>query len=121
VSLQIKRIYDAPAASDGTRVLVDRLWPRGISKERAALDLWLKDVAPSSDLRTWFNHKPERFAEFSHRYIDELSRNPVAKELRDKLADNTRNLTLVYAAKDPAINHAIVLKAFIEKSPEAAA
>jgi len=112
--VQIKRIYDEPAASDGMRVLVDRLWPRGVSKERAALDVWLKDIAPSPDLRVWFDHKPERFAEFSARYADELSHNPAVTTL-EELAGKTSNLTLLYAAKDPAINHAVVLQEFLER------
>lgn len=106
--IQIKRIYEEPAGSDGTRVLVDRLWPRGVSKERAALDLWLKDIAPSPELRMWFDHKPERFAEFSARYQDELSRNPAMTTLKE-LIEKATNVTLLYAAKDPEVNHAIVL------------
>lgn len=112
--IQIKRIYDDPAADDGTRVLVDRLWPRGISKERAALDLWLKDIAPSPELRIWFDHKPERFAEFSVRYHDELSHNPAVTTL-EGLIGKAPNLTLLYAAKDPTINQAVVLQRFLEQ------
>jgi uncharacterized protein YeaO (DUF488 family) len=112
MALQIKRIYDAPADNDGYRVLVDRLWPRGVSKEKAALDLWLKDIAPSPELRTWFGHKPERFAEFSHRYEAELAANPAVKELQSVLKDHDK-VTLLYAAHDPKINHATVLKKYI--------
>jgi len=112
--LQIKRIYDEPAASDGMRILVDRLWPRGVSKERAAIDLWLKEIAPSPELRTWFGHKPERFKEFSQKYNDELAKNPAVSEIRELMAKNKR-LTLLYGAKDPAVNHAVVLQAFLEK------
>ena len=111
--IQIKRIYDAPSRTDGFRVLVDRLWPRGVSKERAALDLWLKDIAPSVSLRTWFGHKPERFAEFGERYAAELSSNPAVVELRALAARHT-TVTLLYAAKSPAVNHAAVLKKFLE-------
>ena len=111
--IQIKRIYDEPAASDGYRALVDRLWPRGISKERAALDAWLKNVAPSSELRTWFGHKPERFAEFKKKYQDELAHNDTVPELV-QLAKAHQQLTLLYGAKDPIHNHAIVLKVFLE-------
>lgn len=107
--IQIKRIYDEPGVSDGTRVLVDRLWPRGMSKERAALDLWFKDIAPSPELRVWFSHKSERFAEFSARYTDELSRNSAVATLKE-MAGKTKNLTLLYAAKNPDINHAVVLQ-----------
>ena len=110
---QIKRVYDEPAASDGFRVLVDRLWPRGVSKERVALDLWLKEVAPSPELREWFGHKPERFAEFTQKYNTELAKNPAVQELQQLAADNPR-LTLLYGAKDPAVNHAVVLQHFLE-------
>lgn len=103
-----KRIYDEPTTEDGFRVLVDRLWPRGVSKERAAFDLWLKDVAPSPGLREWFGHKPERFQEFSTRYQQELAANSAFAQLR-QLAKDHPNLTLLYAAHDPKINHAKIL------------
>lgn len=106
--IQTKRIYDKPAKDDGTRVLVDRLWPRGVSKEDAQLDEWLKDVAPSTELREWFGHKPERFDEFTKRYEHELHDNPALAELK-KLAADASTLTLLYGAKDPQINHAVVL------------
>ena len=109
---QIKRIYDEPAADDGARVLVDRLWPRGVSKEQAALDMWLKDAAPSPDLRVWFDHQSERFAEFSEKYREELAGNPAVGELR-ALAAQHSVVTLLYAAKDPAVNHAIVLQEYL--------
>ncbi len=111
--LSIKRAYEHPAPSDGTRILVDRLWPRGLTKEKASIDTWLKDIAPSKDLRIWFGHKPERFAEFSRKYIDELRKNPAVATLEELMAQ-TPNTTLVYAAKDPEINHAVVLKKFLE-------
>jgi uncharacterized protein YeaO (DUF488 family) len=114
MALQLKRIYDAPAKSDGYRVLVDRLWPRGVSKARAAIDEWLKDVAPSPDLRKWFGHKPERFDEFKARYKSELDSNPAVKDLAKIIKDH-RTVTLVYAAKDPKINHVVVLKEFMAK------
>ncbi len=119
--IKIKRIYEQPTPDDGYRVLVDRLWPRGVSKERADLDLWLKEVAPSTDLRTWFDHKPERFDEFSQRYTDELTHNPAVTELLTIAQTEQHTLTLLYAAKDPAINHAIVLQKYLEheeKSPK---
>lgn len=112
MTVSIKRIYDEPAASDGYRILVDRLWPRGIRKEAAALDLWLKDIAPSPDLRTWFGHDPAKFDEFRARYISELEHNPAVAELRDIIARNP-TVTLLYGAKDPQINHAIVLRDFL--------
>ena len=82
----VKRVYDAPASGDGFRVLVDRLWPRGLSKEHAALDLWLKDVAPSPELRTWFDHREDRFAAFSKRYVAELGSNAAVDRLREAAA-----------------------------------
>ncbi len=113
INYQIKRIYDEPAADDGFRVLVDRLWPRGVSKERAALDMWLKDIAPSPDLRVWFNHEPERFEEFSARYTLELAHNPAVQQLKDLVKDQ-HTVSLLYAAHDPKVNHARVLQAFLE-------
>lgn len=112
--LKIKRIYEQPEKLDGYRILVDRLWPRGVSKEDAHLDLWLKDVAPSPDLRKWFNHDPEKFKEFSERYTNELHHNDAINQIIDKL--ETHNVTLLYAAKNPKINHAIVLQNFILKN-----
>lgn len=109
--LKIKRIYEQPQKLDGYRILVDRLWPRGVSKDDAHLDLWLKDVAPSSDLRKWFNHEPEKFNQFSEKYTQELKHNDTVFQIIDKLKNN--NVTLLYAAKDPKINHAIVLQNFI--------
>jgi len=114
--VRIKRIYDAPAANDGTRVLVDQLWPRGVSKEKAALGLWLKEVAPSTELREWFGHQPERFEEFRTRYTDELAHNPAVKELQG-LAQRNPTLTLLYGAKDPTMNQAVVLRQFLEENP----
>ena len=108
----IKRIYEEPAGGDGFRVLVDRLWPRGVSKEKAALDLWLKEVAPSPELRVWFGHEPDRFAEFSVRYKDELGRNPAVQKLRDSIEENG-DVTLLYAARDATINHAAVLRDYL--------
>lgn len=117
-SISIKRVYDAPAEGDGGRVLVDRLWPRGISKDRAALAGWNKDIAPSTELRKWFGHDPERFEEFSARYRDELSSSPAAaafaQTCRERL-ERGQNVTLLYAAKDPACNHAIVLKGWLDE------
>jgi len=113
--LTIKRAYDASASTDGYRVLVDRLWPRGLTKARAAIDCWLKDIAPSSELRTWFGHDPAKFDEFTARYNDELAHNPSAQTMRQLLAQHP-SLTLVYAAKDTDRNHAIVLQDFLSKN-----
>ena len=93
--------------------MIDRLWPRGVSKEQAALDVWLKEIAPSTNLRSWFNHQPARFIEFSHKYIDELSHNPATTFL-EQLVVESGNITLLYAAKDPTVNHAVILKDFLE-------
>ncbi len=104
-----------PSPDDGVRILVDRLWPRGVKKEDAHLDYWFKDITPSSDLRKWFGHKPERFEEFSKNYVDELKYQPTTiKQIKDMLKN--KNVSLVYAAKDPEINHAIVLENFIKNS-----
>ena len=107
MSFKIKRVYDLADRSDGVRVLVDRLWPRGLKKTDARLDSWMKDVAPSPPLRKWFDHEPARFAEFQTRYEAELAGSPALTELR-KLG-RRRAVTLLYGAKDPEINHAVVL------------
>jgi uncharacterized protein YeaO (DUF488 family) len=111
VTVKIKRIYEPAVVADGTRVLVDRLWPRGVSKARAKLAFWMKDVAPTPKLRVWFGHRPERFSEFVRRYKKELARNPAVGELR-KLARRER-VTLLYGAHDPKINHAAVLQSIL--------
>lgn len=112
--IKIKRIYEQPLAEDGLRILVDRLWPRGISKELAKIDYWYKEITPSNDLRKWFGHKPERFDEFSQNYIKELEcKKTILQEIK-KLTDK-KPVTLIYAAKDAKINHAIVLKKVIDE------
>jgi uncharacterized protein YeaO (DUF488 family) len=109
----IKRVYEEATQDDGYRVLVDRLWPRGVSKEKAGLDLWLKEIAPSPGLRKWFGHDPERFTEFTARYEEELAHNPAVEKLRGIIKDN-ETVTLLYAAHSPEINHAAVLLNFIQ-------
>lgn len=110
--LAIKRVYDKPAKSDGLRILVDRLWPRGISKRKAALDEWVKDVAPSAALRKWFGHDPERWTEFRRRYRAELKGNKAAvQELRKHL--KSRRVTLLYGAHDAEHNNARVLAEYL--------
>ncbi|MDB5978575.1 MAG: hypothetical protein JWR07_5335, partial [Nevskia sp.] len=99
-TITTKRIYDAPAETDGVRILVDRLWPRGVSKEAAALDLWSKDIAPSPELRKWFDHRPDRFAQFTQDYRDELAVNPAVEEVRARIGK--ARATLLYGARDPA-------------------
>ena len=105
--VKIKRIYEPAAPEDGQRILVDRLWPRGVAKAEAHIDLWLKDVAPSADLRRWFGHKPERWAEFQKRYLAELKDNPAFEDLR-RLARG-KPTTLLYGARDETHNQARVL------------
>jgi uncharacterized protein YeaO (DUF488 family) len=110
MAFAMKRVYDAPEASDGYRVLVDRLWPRGVSKERAELNEWEKDVAPSPDLRTEWHHSgdPGRFDEFAARYRDELDANPAAEGLLETGRAHER-VTLLFGARDERVNHAAVL------------
>lgn len=112
--VSIKRVYEAAAASDGYRVLVDRLWPRGVSKQKASIDLWLKEVGPSDELRQWFNHDPAKFAEFTSRYETELAKNPALAELKSVISDH-KTVTLVYSAKDEAHNQAVVLRQYLLK------
>lgn len=109
-----KRVYDPVSPSDGFRVLVDRLWPRGVSHERAELDLWLKEVAPSAELRTWYGHVDERFAEFTRRYRAELDANPAVAELR-RVVSTHPVTTLLYGAKSP-LNEAAVLVDYLNGS-----
>lgn len=113
MKLLIKRVYQPAEKTDGIRILVDRLWPRGLSKKRAKVDLWLKDIAPSTDLRQWFGHDPRKFKEFKKRYFKELKKNKAVIDLRAQL--KKRKVTLVYGAKDIEHNNAIVIKNFIEK------
>ena len=111
-SFAIKRIYEEPADDDGCRVLVDRLWPRGVSKERAKLELWLKEVAPSPPLRQEFAHMQERFEDFRAQYEDELAGNPGGGSAPGT-GGEARKVTLLYAARDPEVNHARVLLEFL--------
>ena len=106
--VQLKRIYDEKSLSDGQRILVDRLWPRGMSKASAGVDRWMKEIAPSTELRNWFGHKPERWEEFQKRYRAELRQNPALEELRAMAQQGM--VTLLYAAKDQTHNHALVLQ-----------
>ena len=111
-TIQIKRIYESPTASDGTRILVDRLWPRGVTRDEAPIDAWIKDVAPSDALRRWYSHDPEKWPEFRARYIAELKHNPAVVELQD-IAPKSKTLTLLFAAKDNLRNNATVLREFL--------
>ena len=109
-NVQVRRVYDDPAPGDGTRVLVDRLWPRGLTKEKASLDEWCKQIAPSTELRTWYGHDPERFAEFTRRYREELTEPERAKALGHlRGLAQTTTLTLLTASKAADISEAAVL------------
>ena len=112
MTIQLKRAYDPAEPQDGFRVLVDRLWPRGVSKGRAAIDLWAKEVAPTPQLREWFGHDPARFAEFRVRYVAELEQNSAVRDLRD-LTGQHPVVTLVYGARDEVHNHAVVLADYL--------
>lgn len=112
--IKTKRIYEEPDAGDGYRVLVDRLWPRGISKEKAQLDEWNKDIAPSTELRKWFGHQPELFETFKQRYTAELKVHIIELQ-RLKAISEKQNLCLLYAAKDQENNQAVVLAAILKK------
>lgn len=104
----VKRVYEAAQKDDGVRILVDRLWPRGVSKERAALDGWFREVSPSPALRQWWRHDPDRFQEFATGYRSEPDGNPTV------IVRRSEQTTLVYAAKNPQVNHALVLRDYLE-------
>jgi uncharacterized protein YeaO (DUF488 family) len=111
--LRVKRIYEAPAKSDGTRLLVDRLWPRGLTKEAAEIDYWAKDIAPSNELRQWYAHDPARWGEFRDRYFAELTQNQTGvAALRAHLGKGVN--TLLYQSKEGEINNAVALKEYLE-------
>lgn len=112
--VKLKRVYEAPAKEDGTRILVDRLWPRGLTKEKAKVDLWLKEVAPSTELRKWFAHDPTKWHEFQIRYKAELKNNPEQVALLKKEVAKGP-ATLLYGAKDEQHNEAIILQQLLNK------
>ncbi|MBX6314377.1 MAG: DUF488 domain-containing protein [Isosphaeraceae bacterium] len=115
-TIRLKRIYEEPSPEDGLRILVERLWPRGLSKQSAAVDLWLKDVAPSPELRKWFGHDPEKWEEFQKRYGAELDANQEAvAELRRKIQEGP--VTFVYAARDEQHNNAVALREYLRRHP----
>jgi uncharacterized protein YeaO (DUF488 family) len=114
MKLNIKRVYDAADATDGKRILVDRLWPRGLTKEKAKVDLWLKEIAPSSGLRKWFGHDPEKWDEFKKRYSKELQENKETVSILKEQLKGT--VTLVYGAKDELHNDAVLLKEYLSRS-----
>jgi uncharacterized protein YeaO (DUF488 family) len=109
--LSIKRIYEPASPSDGRRVLVDRLWPRGVSKARARLDDWMKEVSPSPELRQWFDHRADRWDEFRRRYREELAANPATQTLRDMIAEGP--VTLLFGARDTVHNEAAALAEYL--------
>ncbi len=110
--LHIKRIYDEPGEEDGYRILVDRVWPRGISKEQLKADLWLKEVAPSNELRKWFNHDPAKWEEFKKRYRQELASNPALGQLK-QIIKKEQTVTLLFGATDTQHNQAAALQEFL--------
>ena len=115
MKVSIKRAYEAPSADDGFRILVDRLWPRGLTKEKARIDLWLKDVAPSNELRKWFAHDPEKWPAFKSKYILELkSKNEALSQLHAKLKEGV--VTLIYAARDEEHNEAVILQELLTRT-----
>ena len=113
MGVEIKRVYEKAGRADGMRILVDRLWPRGLTKEKARVDLWLKDVAPSTELRKWFSHDPSKWAEFQVRYLQELkSKSDLLDVLKEKAAKGP--VTLLYGAKDQGHNEAVVLQGLLQ-------
>ncbi|HQW83695.1 MAG TPA: DUF488 domain-containing protein [Ferruginibacter sp.] len=114
MKLKIKRVYDKPDKEDGYRILVDRLWPRGLTKEKAAVDLWLKEIAPSTELRKWFAHDPGKWKEFQNKYLTELKQNKKQVSiLKEQLKHGV--VTMVYGARDEQHNEALVLKEWLSK------
>jgi len=113
MAFRIKRVYEPPAPEDGLRILVDRLWPRGLQKSAARIDRWMKEAAPSDGLRRWFAHRPERFADFRRRYAAELAGSPAVAELR--ALGRGQVVTLLYGARDPELNQATVLRELLRR------
>jgi len=115
VPILLKRAYEAPARSDGCRILVERLWPRGLSKQRAKIDLWAKEAAPATELRRWFNHEPDKWAEFKRRYFKQLS---ARKDSLEPILARVRagQVTFVFAARESRFNNAVALKQYVERT-----
>ena len=112
--IKLKRVYEKPDSNDGIRILVERLWPRGLSKEKARVDIWLKNAAPSTELRIWFAHDPTKWEEFKKRYYSELEKSPAALDTISNLTEKG-NITFVFASKEEEFNNAIALKEYVEK------
>jgi uncharacterized protein YeaO (DUF488 family) len=115
VSIRLKRAYEEPEEADGFRVLVDRLWPRGISKEKARINLWLKDIAPSNELRAWYHHAPDKWTEFEEKYFQELDASHEAVDSLWKEIEEQKKVTLVYSSKNEDRNNAVALKEYLMK------
>lgn len=114
MTIKIKRIYQEPDVSDGFRILIDRLWPRGLTKEKAKVDLWMKEIAPSNELRQWFQHEPTRWNDFKDRYFKELERKQeLIKIILEK--SHAQTITLLFSAKNEEFNNAVALKEYLEK------
>ncbi|MDZ5784558.1 DUF488 domain-containing protein [Marinococcus luteus] len=122
MAIQLKRIYEEADEKDGYRILVDGVWPRGIAKDKAKVDEWNRDVAPSKELRQWFSHDPEKFDEFKEKYKQELQQNNEQAEALDQLKktvhEQNKQVTLVFAAKEETYNHARVLKEILDRQPK---
>lgn len=110
--IRIKRVYAPPARTDGTRILVDRIWPRGLARDKAQVHVWMKDLAPSSGLRTWFGHDPDRWAGFKERFFTELD---AQKELVDELLSRRGTITLVYGSREERFNNAAALREYLDR------
>jgi uncharacterized protein YeaO (DUF488 family) len=115
LTIKLERIYDNPKGSKGFRILVDRLWPRGLKKDRVRVDLWRKDIAPSNSLRKWFGHDEKKWDEFKHRYFKELDKNNEAVNTIVKMAQDHNSITLLYGAKEERFNNAVALKEYLEE------
>ncbi len=115
MKIHVRRVYDKPEAGDGVRVLVDRLWPRGLRKETAAVDHWFRELAPSTELRRWFGHDPDRWEQFRRRYAAELDHRPEILEPLLELLRKSPRVTLLYAAKDEEHNNAVALAHYLEE------
>lgn len=115
-TIALKRVYEDPETDDGCRVLVDRLWPRGLSKERAALDHWFRDLAPSNELRRWYGHDPEKWDEFRRRYRKELNANPEALEPLRHLLKTEHKVTLLFSSRNETHNNAVALAQFLRET-----
>jgi uncharacterized protein YeaO (DUF488 family) len=115
MAIHVRRVYDPPSDDDGRRILVDRLWPRGLTKERARIDHWARDVSPSTELRRWYGHDPDKWPEFQARYAAELDANPDGlQKLRDAMGDG--DVTLVFSSKELRLNNAFALREYLEAS-----